>query len=209
MSAMEDFREIALDAEDGDAEAQYLLGMAHRPDGGPAGELREDEEWAAYWLGKAAEQDHPKAQLEVGMLYLNGHGVEENEQTAAAWISVAANQGLAQAQYQIGMMLLGGIGVEINGEWAKYWFEQAGEQKGQAGSAALFRLGIMYETGQIVEKDKMQALFYYERSAELGNPQATQAAQAIPRQGPGPCAPGNTPGLPAAIRKELWGGNGW
>lgn len=200
-----DLAEMTAGAEEGDAEAQYFLGLAFR-DGNA---IEANPQWAAHWLSKAADQNDARAQLEVGKLFLNGVGVGKDPETAAAWVSAAANQGLPAAQYQMGMLLLGGVGVEMNGEWASYWFEKVAEQDVQQAADARYRLGLMYRSGNGVPEDRGKALFWFERAAELGHKDANIAGGAIRRQGRGPAAPGNTPGLPAKIRRELWGGSGF
>jgi len=196
------------DAESGDPEAQYLLGKSFMD-----GEVvTVNEKWALHWIGKAAEQDHPKAQLQLGMWYLNGVGVDEDLAASAAWVSAAANQGLPEAQFQIAMMLLAGMGVEANGQWAKYWLEKAAQQEGAAGANALYRIGVMYESGQEVEQDFIVAMTYFEQACARGNTQACVDVQRIGRAGHGAgktLCPRNTPGLPGEIRRNLWGGKGW
>src|SRR5258708_873125 len=54
--------ELAPLAEQGDAEAQFLVG-AMLLDGSP--ELRVDRAGALQWLARAGEQGHPKAQYEL------------------------------------------------------------------------------------------------------------------------------------------------
>jgi len=200
--ADEDLELLVLDAEAGDAEAQYILGAALRDDDKSGdGEHR----WAAHWLSKAAEQGDARAQLDMGLLALNGQGMPRDPQAAAAWVSAAANQGLPAAQHQMGLLLLSGTGVPTNPQWARYWFEQAAEKDDPCAADASFRLGAIYQAGLGVNASREMALDWYERAAEKGNQEALIAWQAICRKGPGPAAPGNTPGLPAKIRKQLWG----
>lgn len=192
---------LVRDAEEGIVEAQYILGKGMCDEESQEGEKR----WAAHWLGKAAEQGDARAQHELGLLALHGRGVPKDPQAAAAWVSAAANQGLPAAQLQMGLMLLEGNGVQFNPEWARYWLERAAEQDAPSAAAAQYRLGMMYQEGQGGEASRERALFWFERSAERGNQAALVASQAILRKGPGPPAPGNTPGLPANIRRQLWG----
>uniref|UniRef100_A0A7S3X0Y0 Sel1 repeat family protein n=1 Tax=Strombidinopsis acuminata TaxID=141414 RepID=A0A7S3X0Y0_9SPIT len=128
--------------------------------------------------------------------------------TGAAWVSTAANQGYGEAEFEMGMMLAQGIGVQLNFEWARYWLEKAAGQRScrSAGNAA-YRIGQMYAFGEGVEISSEKALFWFERSAERGHNMGMSEAQTILRKGVGQVTParGNTPGLPAAIRKRMYG----
>ena len=57
-----------------------------------------DLEKAALWAGKAAEQDHTKAQVSLAMLLLNGDAIPKGRERAAYWLERATNQGHKQAK---------------------------------------------------------------------------------------------------------------
>ena len=67
---------------------------------------------AAKWLRQAAEDDHPRAQLMLGVLHENGSGVLQDYEQALAWYRRAAVQGEAMAMYRVGAMLSHGIGAD-------------------------------------------------------------------------------------------------
>ncbi len=48
----------------------------------------QDDQQAAAWYGKAAEQGHPLAQLTLGQDYYFGKGVLKNDAKAYAWLSI-------------------------------------------------------------------------------------------------------------------------
>src|SRR5690606_13025134 len=57
-----------------------------------------------------AERGHAEAQMLLGSLYTNGHGVTADTDEGARWFSLAAAQGNADAQYLYGMLLeYGGV----------------------------------------------------------------------------------------------------
>ena len=58
-------------AEQGDAEAQYNLGVMYANGEG----VPKDDAEALKWYRKAAEQGFAKAQLNLGVMYTNGEGV--------------------------------------------------------------------------------------------------------------------------------------
>lgn len=192
----EEYESLRNEAQSGEQEAQYDLGVALRD--GDMG--RPEPEWAAHWLNQAAQQGYPAAVLDVGMLFLGGVGVPQDPETGAAWVAEAANKGFAPGQFQMGLMLQVGVGVEQNHEWAMYWFETAAEN----GSAEARRhLGMMYEEGDGVEQSKLKAMFWYSRAAEAGDSEAMVAYQALQRGGGGFGSGRNTPGLPRNIRRYL------
>lgn len=85
-------------AEDGDAEAQFALGLALAGTGD-----KTDCAQGAQWFLRAAEQNHAQAQYNLGLMYLKGHGVPRDKACSRLWMSKAANLGDASAQYEFGM----------------------------------------------------------------------------------------------------------
>lgn len=57
-----------------------------------------DDEQAAFWLRKAAEQGQAEGQLMLGSLYFFGLGVPQSYLTAYAWCELAQDNGQADAQ---------------------------------------------------------------------------------------------------------------
>ena len=82
----------------GDAEAQFGLGVKFAREG-PA----QDYTQAAQWYLKAADQSHPLAQFNLGIMYAAGQGVPRDEAKSRVWMQKAADLGDAGAQYNIGM----------------------------------------------------------------------------------------------------------
>ena len=60
--------------------------------------LQRNNEEAAKWYRKAAEQDHVEAQFLLGIMYERGDGVQRNDDLAYKWISLAAQQGHPRAR---------------------------------------------------------------------------------------------------------------
>lgn len=89
-------------ADAGEAEAQFSLGLKFANGAGNA----QDYSQAAEWYLRAARQNHCLAQFNLGMMYSRGQGVQRNEDDAVAWILKAANQGDAGAQFVLGIKLL-------------------------------------------------------------------------------------------------------
>jgi TPR repeat protein len=74
------------DAERGDPEAQYKLGLAYDVGVGAPQDLAQ----AAAWYERAAEQGHPGAQFSLGLMYGNGRGVPQDLVRAHMWLNLAA-----------------------------------------------------------------------------------------------------------------------
>ena len=118
-------------AEQGDAEAQWELGLLyyHGQDtpyhksnfhgkGAP-----QDYKKAAKWFQKAAEQGDVGAQHYLGTLYYHGQGVPKNYKEAVKWFRKAAEQGLTLMQLYLGLIYAeGGGGVPKNDIEAYAWF---------------------------------------------------------------------------------------
>ena len=115
-------------ADQGDARAQYNLGLMYRNGNG----IQDDVE-AAKWFRKAAENGDIKAQHNLGMMYTYGEGVEQDYAEAVKWYRKAADKGYAMAQFNLGLMYHDGEGVKQNRTVAKEWFGKAcdnGDKKG-------------------------------------------------------------------------------
>lgn len=80
-------------AEQGDASAQYNLGLRYVDGRGVA----KDSAEAAKWFRKAADQGNANGQFELGYMYENGKGVAKDEVEAVKWYQKAAAQGNADA----------------------------------------------------------------------------------------------------------------
>ena len=83
-------------AEQGDANAQFNLGLMYRFGNGVPKDDVEAVKWfrkAAESYRKAAEQGDSKAQFNLGAIYANGEGLPEDYVEAYAWWSVAATNG--------------------------------------------------------------------------------------------------------------------
>jgi hypothetical protein len=83
------------DADQGDSEAQFLLGVHY----GAIDELTQSETW----YRKAAAQEHVLAQFNLGIIYARGQGVNSDTAASVQWMQKAANGGDAGAQFFLGV----------------------------------------------------------------------------------------------------------
>lgn len=58
---------------------------------------RNDKE-AVKWFHKAAEQNDPNAEYNLGVLYLEGKGVPQSDEEAMKWLRKSAAQGFPRAR---------------------------------------------------------------------------------------------------------------
>jgi hypothetical protein len=108
-------------AEEGNAEAQWYLGvMCHDGQGVP-----QDYNEAVKWFRKAAEQGYAKAQFNFGVMYRRGHGVQQDNTEAVKLYRKAAEQGFAEAQLNLGVMYAEGQGVQQDFVQAHMWIDLA------------------------------------------------------------------------------------
>ncbi len=86
---------------------------------------------AAEILQHLASQGDPNAQINLGMLYLEGKGVAKDEAEAAALFDQSARQGNVTAAMNLGILFRNGQGVAKNLEHAYMWLQVA--MMGQTG----------------------------------------------------------------------------
>ena len=88
------FKAVARMAKEGDAGAQFNLGLMYAKGNGVA----KDEAKALKWFRLSAEQDHGGALLNLGLMYQDGRGVAADKVKAVSCFRAAAEQGNAEAQ---------------------------------------------------------------------------------------------------------------
>ena len=114
-------RELRPLAEQGDAKAQYNLGVMYATGLG----VPQDYAEAVKWYRKAAEQGVAEAQLNLALMYANGRGVPQDYAEAMKWYRKSAEQGHAEAQVNLGIMYQNGKGVPQDYVQAYMWFNLA------------------------------------------------------------------------------------
>jgi len=181
-------------AEQGNIEAQTMLGICYAEGSG----IEQDERKAKEWLGKAADQEFAPAQFYLGLLlfsveqnydaaaelfckaakqhyapaqfalsacYVYGVGVEQDNRKAIEWLSTSAGQGYALAQFELGECLKNGTGIAKDMQEAVKFYSKAAKQHY---APAQFALGFCYETGDGIEKNISEAAKLYYRAAKQG-----------------------------------------
>ena len=157
-TALKFFRPLA---EQGSAEAQFLLGSFYQIGQG----VPEDFVEAAKWYRKAAEQGDASAQALLGGMYRDGRGVAEDYAEAVKWYRKAAEQGNAEAQNFLGVMYFIGRDVPQDYVKAAKWNRLAAEQ---GDAEAQYFLGVSLLIGKGVPEDIVQAHMWLNLAAAQG-----------------------------------------
>ncbi len=160
-------------AEQGAAIAQCNLGYMYEYGRG----VSQDKEQAKYWYRKAADQNNAVGQFNLGELFY-----DDDSQQMLYWLNKSAEQGYAKAQLQLGMLFLyeGPGDISKNDSLAVYWFRKLAEQGDPDGQ---YYLGNMYEYGNGVETDPLQAMYWYHKAAMQKDAGAAQKMGDIYREG--------------------------
>lgn len=80
-----DIKTLIQKANQGDAEAQYNLGVAYYNGEG----VEQSHSKAVYWYQKSAEQGDADAQYNLGVAYYNGEGVDKSYSKTVYWLRKA------------------------------------------------------------------------------------------------------------------------
>lgn len=187
-------------AEQGNPEAQYLLGQFYQL--GRVGQP--DYNLAKYWYQKAADK-LPKASVALGFIYETvddnyadalkayekaategdilgdynlalmyeyGKGMPVDYSKAKLFFNNAANNGVSEAMNQLGAMNFYGLGEARNVQQALSWYKKAAEL---GNGNALYALGLLSETGVATKLDFPDALKFYQEASDKGNEKAMLA----------------------------------
>jgi len=155
-------KELRPAAEQGDAEAQYRIGLMYEFGKG----YPTDKAQAIAWLRRAAGQGHAAAQTELGILYMLGDGVPADAAQAVSWFRKGAEQGNRFAQYNLGLLIAKGEGAAKDDAQAVAWMRKAADQGLEI---AQFKVGVAYDNGQGVAKDPVLAYADFIIAARGGN----------------------------------------
>ena len=162
-AAVQEFGLTALQAkaDQGDADAQFGLGLHYSSAGGDALDFAQ----AARWYRKAADQDHVLAQFNLGMMFARGQGMSPDDATAADWLRKAAEGGDAGGQHNLGVrchraslgpLRLGAVESRIE---AYKWLHLAAAQGYSNSLTACQRLTLTMTRAEVDEGNHRAAAF--------------------------------------------------
>lgn len=152
-------------AQAGNPEAQAALGFLYSVGQG----VPKDEDLAITYLRMAAAQKLASAQHNLAIMLLRKDAAA-NETEAIALLSDAADRGFLPSQLELGETYFDGKWTIKPDPEKAFHFMQLAAAKGNA-SAANY-LGVMYESGAGVARDKVQAAQWFEKAARQGEPKA-------------------------------------
>jgi hypothetical protein len=120
-------------ADQGDAEAQFQLGVMYcRSDGVP-----QDLAQATSWYLRAAEQGHRYAQYNIAVMLLQGQGISQDQAAAFLWSAQAAAQGVPEAEALQGDLHAAGLGTTPDRDSARRWYAKAAAHGNALGARRL------------------------------------------------------------------------
>jgi hypothetical protein len=167
-----DVAEIRWQADHGDAEAQYRMGLLYAN----GQDVKQNYVWARGWFELAAAQGHPGAQYMLGIAYTTGRGAPKDYARALESFAQAAEQGHVRAQYQLGDAYLNGRGTEKEPAWAALWLGKAAE----GGHAeAQLALGVGYAVGMGLPVDRVEAWKWLRIAEADGHEQAAALREKV------------------------------
>jgi TPR repeat protein len=134
-----------------------------------------------------------KAELQEGLKYYEGNGVEKNYAEAIRWFKKSAENGNVVAMENIGYMYEIGNGVQQDYEEARNWYQKAldaGSENAAEYLASMDEPGSgefieglkyydYYDEGIWGEEDCAKAMRWFKKSAENGNTEAMRAIGTI------------------------------
>jgi len=136
-----------------------VLYLTHRNISKYKSELSQEmKEYSLEILLEAANNNHPIAMYEMGLLLSNGGlGISQNLVSASKWYTLSALSGFAGAQNNLGDLYEKGLGVKKSINEAIYWYTQSAMQ---GEPTAYYSLGDIYAKGKEVEQNDERALFW-------------------------------------------------
>ena len=144
-------RFIRPQADQGNAKAQYNLGLMYDKGQGVPQNFAE----ALKWYRLAALQGHAGARNNIANIYDEGRGIRQNYAAAMKWYRLAAEQGDAEAQFNLGALYAKGRGAPQDYVSAHMWFNLAAAQGRHEAETKRDDLAKLMTSAQIAEAQKL------------------------------------------------------
>jgi TPR repeat protein len=130
----------------------------------------------------AAQGGDAAAQNLLGVMYLEGWGVEHDSARALPLFRSSAEHGDAKAAYNLGRMYDNGWAVRKDFAEAVKWYRMSAEKGYALGQSSL---GAMYATGDGAPQDYPEAMKWYRLAADQGEPEAQRRVGLMYAEGQG------------------------
>jgi len=155
-------------AKEGDADAQYNVGLIYAKGLG----VKADKAQAMEWYEKAAKSGNGEAAFNLGLIYSNmGEETPQRYERALRWYQLASEKGVSQADNNLAAFYLEGTGVEKNNIKALELFKKAAQKEN---ANAQFNLAVLYAWGEGVPNNKMKAYSNFKKALIAGKHEASQ-----------------------------------
>jgi uncharacterized protein len=153
-------------ASSGDAQGQFEVGLAYLDGIG----VKRDHKQGMYWIQKAADAGIADAQAKVGMACFEAG----DRKKAVKLISEAADKGSFEGLYYLASLYWCDDGIGHDAKKAVSLYRKAA-RTGQPGcEAADLYLGMAYNEGKGVRKNKQLAIKHFQIAAKAGSKPAQQ-----------------------------------
>jgi uncharacterized protein len=113
-----------------------------------------------------AEQGDAVAQFNLGLLYLDGHGVPQSSEEASNWFRRAAEQDYVQAQHNLGAMYGSGQGVKRDYVQAYKWLNICAAKGNNGCVTQRDLIAKKLKPGQVAEAQRLATAFKPQKEAE-------------------------------------------
>ncbi len=156
-------------AKQGDAEAQFNVGMIYANGKGVKADLSE----AMRWYEKAAKQENGAAQYNLAQIYYKKaqEGEPHAYEKAKYWYEKAINNHVKEAYNNLAALYMNGLGVEVNEKKAFELFAKAADL---GDSEAQVNVAVMYAWGKNIKHDKMKAYENLKKALKDGKSEASE-----------------------------------
>lgn len=165
-------------AEQGDANAEFKLGLAFSVGNGVEQNLEE----AVAWYRKAVERGHTSAIYNLGVFYHYGRGVTKNLQEAVRLYQLAAEKDHNGAMNNLAVCYERGEGTKRDMAKALDLYRESAEL---GNVLAAQNLGKCYEFSKGTAQDWEEAVKWYQKAAESGKSYSQQKLAQCYREGLG------------------------
>ena len=147
----------------GSDKANYQLGMMYYSGNG----VKKDINKAFKYISASAQLGHASGQSQLSYFYQSGIGVEKDELKSYEYAEKAAVQGNERGLLMAGLDLVQGKCVEQNFKKGISYINYVAENGTEFQSAALYSLGLIYETGWGCPINEDYAREFYQASADM------------------------------------------
>ena len=132
---------------------------------------QKDYKTALYYLSLFAANGDARANYNLGIMYREGMGVDQNDIEALTHFIAAAEDGHMLGNYAVGLSFLLGRGSDVDAEAALFYLKEA-TLLGHALSPV--EMGRVYFEGILIEKDVVEAHFWWSVALNRNAPSANE-----------------------------------